>query len=746
MRIVTANSTRGPAWVVLWLCLAAISALCHAADTATIVVDAAHPRSGDSNAGTADAPLKTIGRAVAIARPGQTVLIQPGTYREQVDLTASGTPQLPITLKAAPGGRAIISGADIITGWRRCAGNDLPGHPNAQSIWYVDLPQRPVNLYFAGRPADLALARWPRNVPSEGRIAGGYRGPTDAWPVEDGDDKSLIDAAHLTQPKGAWEGGQLVVVHFNITDGRFRGDTKMIRTISAYDPDKHRLSFAPAVQHSLGKLARGEHRQWYYIQNLPSLIAGPGEYAIRESGADRVRFYLWPPANVNLETTVVEGSVRKHAILADKVAHVRIEGLEVTRTVGTGIRLRGGHDNLVQRCLACYCRMGAQMEAAAGIELMGERNTVVTNCVSILNGYGIMQSGCQDTRVEGNASGHNIVDALVLSWRSRGVRIARNYAFDAWSLGHPDGFQTYRDVQKLTLEANLFLSVGQGWQCAETQDALVTHNVWAGIHYGNAISCSLRKAIVGDVNRRNRFANNTIFAGAVGTGGESVFINNIVMPPSGGGARSEQGVSGKPVESDYNLMWSHLPGYEFKWEPGGGQKAQTSKDFAAWIRGTGLNAHSKFAAPRFRNGPLFQAKFDDGETGSGKAKLQLGHGGSAGFEVGDLVEIDVDGVRRTVREVGDGFIVLDPPPQSIRGGLSILWNWKRNPNFDQLDLRTADDSPGKAMTADGRDVGANIDIPAYMRGDFDGDGRCDLPPIPADLKAEHPRLARFCRW
>lgn len=709
-----------------------------------LVVDQAHAGANDANPGSETAPLKTVSKAAALVKPGQTILIKAGTYREQVTLSTSGTAQQPIVLKAAPGGRVIISGSDRINGWKRCTPEDLPNHPNAGKIWYVDLDQRPVDLYFDGRPAELKLSHWPRNVPSEGRIAGGYRGPTDAWPVPDGDTQTLIDPAHLTQTEMTWDGGQLVVVHFTVREGRFRGDTKMVRSISGYDARQHALRFQPPVQHSLAKSAQGENRQWYYVENLPSQISGPGEYAYREAD-QRVRLYVWPPEKIDLSTAVTEGSFRRHGILGEKVSNVRMEGIEVGRTFGSGIRLRGGgSQNVVRRCLAYYCRMGAQMEAAAGIELMSERESRVENCVSVLNGYGIMQSRCVDTRVEGNATGHNLVDALVLSWHSRGVRIARNYAFDAWSQGHPDGFQTYRDVQRLTLESNLFLNVGQGWQCAETQDSVAINNIWAGIHYGNCISCSLRKAIVGDVNRRNRFENNTFFAGAVGTGGESIFINNVVLPPTGGGARSEQGVSGKPVQSDFNLLWSHIPGFEFKWDAADGGKPQQG-DFEQWKKATGLNARSRFAPPRFRNGPSFQANFAEGQNG-GVPKLQLGHGGASGFEVGDYVEIDVDGVRRIVRAVGTDHIEIDPPPHTLRGSLSIVWNWKKNEHFDKLDLRLADDSAGKAMTADSRDAGSTIEIVNYQRGDFDGDGRSDLPSIPPELKEAHEKLRLYCRW
>lgn len=78
---------------------------------ATIHVDTANPKSDDSNAGSVDAPFKSINAATKVAQPGDTILISAGTYRENVVVAAKGTPDQPITIKAAPGQRVIISGS-----------------------------------------------------------------------------------------------------------------------------------------------------------------------------------------------------------------------------------------------------------------------------------------------------------------------------------------------------------------------------------------------------------------------------------------------------------------------------------------------------------------------------------------------------------------------------------------------------------------------------------------------------------
>ncbi len=71
----------------------------------------------DNNPGTFEHPFRTIQHAVDRLVPGDTVLIRGGTYREQVSLTASGTPDHPITIAGYGDEYPVIKGSDIVTNW-----------------------------------------------------------------------------------------------------------------------------------------------------------------------------------------------------------------------------------------------------------------------------------------------------------------------------------------------------------------------------------------------------------------------------------------------------------------------------------------------------------------------------------------------------------------------------------------------------------------------------------------------------
>jgi hypothetical protein len=73
-----------------------------------LFVDAA--RGDDRNAGTAQAPWKTLAHALRRLKPGDTLYLRGGTYHEKVFLNRSGTAKAPITIASHPGELAVIDG------------------------------------------------------------------------------------------------------------------------------------------------------------------------------------------------------------------------------------------------------------------------------------------------------------------------------------------------------------------------------------------------------------------------------------------------------------------------------------------------------------------------------------------------------------------------------------------------------------------------------------------------------------
>ena len=71
-----------------------------------------HPTKGDdAKAGSADVPWRTIRHALKRLRPGDTLYLHGGVYREPVYIALAGRADAPITIRSAPGEQAIIDAA-----------------------------------------------------------------------------------------------------------------------------------------------------------------------------------------------------------------------------------------------------------------------------------------------------------------------------------------------------------------------------------------------------------------------------------------------------------------------------------------------------------------------------------------------------------------------------------------------------------------------------------------------------------
>jgi hypothetical protein len=77
----------------------------------------------DAADGSADRPFRTIGRAAVLARPGDTVVVHGGEYREWVKPRRGGlSDRRRITYRAAAGEHVVIKGSERITGWQDAGG------------------------------------------------------------------------------------------------------------------------------------------------------------------------------------------------------------------------------------------------------------------------------------------------------------------------------------------------------------------------------------------------------------------------------------------------------------------------------------------------------------------------------------------------------------------------------------------------------------------------------------------------
>jgi len=414
------------------------------------------------------------------------------------------------------------------------------------------------------------------------------------------------------------------------------------------------------------------------------------------------------------ERVVLTGAKRCGITWAAGVGYLVIDGFEF-RDAGVfgndfavGSEGEGGHHVTIQNCVAVGCAMQLSKQSDCTI-----RRSIQTG--SKRNGINLV--GCKNCTVEECEIYDNGADGITVSWGSDGCKVLRNYVHHMWYDSHPDGIQVYRKVTNFTVEGNLFFNVGQGFMLEETDGGVFRNNILAGTRHSGLV--------LGHKNTHNwTVEQNTIaytsFKAIIFSGQNTVIRNNVVL--CGGDNKLIQQAGQDPASGDYNLLWKpegvdviyHMP------------KDQTP--------------HSKFADPKFRSAPPLNQKaifYIDVWANKGSDKLctpsKLYLGGrplTNHFKVGDHIEVDFDGRVRKVTEVTNEYIVFEPPIEKVH---HIAWNavvnWKDRKEF-VWDLRLAEGSPGKGLGDKGQDVGSNIDMQAYMKGDFNGDGQRDLPPAP----------------
>src|SRR5262249_48013470 len=101
-----------PAFVLLSLTVSLAVTPARPADAATWFVNGSNGSCSNAHGGSSARPYCSISAAVGAHHgPGDTILVEPGVYREQITIDGSGDSDAPLTLEAkAPG--VVVEGAD----------------------------------------------------------------------------------------------------------------------------------------------------------------------------------------------------------------------------------------------------------------------------------------------------------------------------------------------------------------------------------------------------------------------------------------------------------------------------------------------------------------------------------------------------------------------------------------------------------------------------------------------------------
>ncbi len=677
-------------------------------------VDQTHPAADDGNTGTEDQPYLTISGALVNAIPGDTIVVKEGTYRESISLPG-GDDSNPLTLMSYPGHRVVVTRMSQISGWVETSGG----------IWIATIDWKPLGLYVGNREQIIA------REPNEGW-----------WAVEavqnieeDTGECIITDTENLIG--FSYEINTGVPEMTDGVDGEppylYITDDKACSEAHIWTVNGNTIHISPIVSlnNSTGDLTLFKKSQWmtltadaedgsfdrYWLQNSPAFIDRPGEWAIEETGdeaGDRYRIYFMPDSTDDLNSTQAPLPDEPRVIFCNNVNNVRIIGIEVTGSIYYGIQISESENITV-------FRSSASNNGRYGISVRDSSNIIVKQNVSFNNNYGIVFSGTSGALVEMNEIAYNKIDGLIVSWGSDNITVRKNYIHHHLKWGHPDNMQLYRGVTNISIIENLLIAGGQSIMMEETSFGEIMGNT--------IIGSGAYSVILGHDNASDyMIIQNSIILARYGclslTADHYEIRDNVIVKGNEGSVYSVRDLY--DYTGDRNLFYN---------ADGAGDGILITSE--GWNRPleeyqnlSGQELNSFFGNPVFESMPYYFCEIDLNRIHEcTRDTIFLGSTEIEWFEIGDIIELNFDGIGREITGVTntefDNSITFIPEYSEKPVRHFLIMNWRDG--LSELDSALQLSSPGQGMSSSGGAVGSTIEIQAYKDGDFDGDGLRDIP-------------------
>ncbi len=379
---------------ILGICIAAVT--CWGVDAATLSASTYYvaPSGSDTNAGTLEAPWKTIGKAFGTAKAGDTVLIRGGVYQESITVTNNGTSGSPITFKNYPNESPIIEGSLPVTGWTVCQAGDsgltVKGttNPHYGSIYVATVSKSVANsaveLVLYENHDRLQLACDPAHSNpiydevSEFRALSNEGGN---W----GQAAYLVDTDFLTQSDDYWNGAGVRVWSHNASNW------VLSTTVGDFIRSQHKIVFGTALPNTLGE---GSQPDAYLLVNHPMILDQPGEYYVKADGTN-YRIYLWPRSTAHLAggISVLDNQKPSAVFLASNTAYgnyLTIDGLTIRNSKTAFEWVRWNGSSTFKGLTIKNCTI--QSISGSGFYMQYHDGTIVDHCqiTNVTGDYGIM--------------------------------------------------------------------------------------------------------------------------------------------------------------------------------------------------------------------------------------------------------------------------------------------------------------------------------------------------------------------
>ncbi|MBQ7488060.1 MAG: right-handed parallel beta-helix repeat-containing protein [Clostridia bacterium] len=407
-------------------------------------VNQAAPRDGD---GSQVRPFRFINDAAQIAMPGDEVVVAPGIYREYVNPKHAGTETERITYRSAEPLGAVITGAEVLTGWTHVRGdlwrnevdNGLFGAYNPYTTmvcgdWYFAPPVRHTGAVFLNDQMmyeTVTLEECERGEAdpcSWAPEASRYK-----WFTEQADGKTVLYANFRGKDPNQEK------VEISVRRNCFMPEETGIGyiTVSGFDIQKAATTWAPPAAYQDGMIGPHWSRGWIIedceISNSKCCGISLGKYRDPENDMYFFTKHVKSPTQMERDA-VCRGQY--HGWLKEKV---------------------GGH--IIRRCNVHHCEQTGIVGRMGGVFSVIEDCHIHDICNSQQLGgaetAGIKLHAAIDVTIRRNHI-HNCIMGVWCDWQAQGARITGNFMHDNQppaGAEHAEGSMFSTDV---------FIEVGHG--------------------------------------------------------------------------------------------------------------------------------------------------------------------------------------------------------------------------------------------------------------------------------------------
>jgi hypothetical protein len=330
------------------------------------------PSGSNGNPGTLAAPFQTIQAAANVAKAGDHVEIETGTYHETVTPKASGTATAPIIFEAYNGESVTVSGADPIIGWSNYSGSIY----KASMPW--DLGEGNNEVFVDGQA--MNEARWPNTS-----LDLSHPTLAKATSVTRSGSTVTLYNASLSQAANFWKGA---IIHI------MPGQEWVPETDAITSSGPGWIKFNFVANGGFTKYSQPSAGNHFYLTNSFKSLDSAGEwYRDPTTGT----LYLETPNGSSPAGHDVEAKHRQWAFDLTGKAYITIHGISIfsasinTNSSSTGTVINGIHATYIGQFLTIATLWAAP--SSSGIVIRGANSLVENSTIAYGAGDGILVFG-----------------------------------------------------------------------------------------------------------------------------------------------------------------------------------------------------------------------------------------------------------------------------------------------------------------------------------------------------------------